>query len=164
MRDADSLARDVVAKLHAADAFSRWLGIQVVEAAHSKSVVTMTVRDEMVNGFGSAHGGVVFSLADTALQFIVNSGGFLSVALDCTISYPVAVRPGDVLTAQGIEESTTNKLAFCAITVRNQHDIIVAHFRGTAYRTARMHFPESGSTQLTAERLSTSDESPTHAK
>ena len=51
------------------------------------------------------------------------------------MSYPAAVRPGDVLTATGVEQSTTNRLAFCEVTVRNQHDTVVGHFRGTVYRT-----------------------------
>ena len=132
---------DVVDQLMAADAFSRWLGIEVLEAAAGRSVVRMTVRDEMVNGFGTSHGGIVFSLADSAFAFAINAGGFLSVAIDCTVSFPVAVRPGDVLTATGIEDSTSNKLAFCVVTVRNQDDVIVGHFRGTGYRTNRPHLP-----------------------
>ena len=132
---------DVVDQLMAADAFSRWLGIEVLEAKVGRSVLRMTVRDEMVNGFGTSHGGIVFSLADSAFAFAINAGGYLSVAIDCTVSFPVAVRPGDVLTATGIEDSTSNKLAFCVVTVRNQDDVIVGHFRGTGYRTNRPHLP-----------------------
>ena len=131
----------VVDQLMAADAFSRWLGIEVIEAHAGRSVLRMTVRDEMVNGFGTSHGGIVFSLADSAFAFAINAGGTLSVAIDCTVSFPVAVRPGDVLTATGIEDSTSNKLAFCVVTVRNQDDEIVGHFRGTGYRTNRPHLP-----------------------
>ena len=132
-------ARAVVAKMVAVDAFSRWLGIEVLEAAVGHSVVRMTVRDVMVNGFGTSHGGIVFSLADSAFAFATNAGGFVSVAIDCSISYPAVVRPGDVLTAVATEESTTNKLAFCAVTVCNQNDIVVGHFRGTVYRTPKTH-------------------------
>ena len=134
-------AADVVNQLMAADAFSRWLGIEVLEADVGRSVLRMTVRDEMVNGFGTSHGGIVFSLADSAFAFAINAGGYLSVAIDCTVSFPVAVKPGDVLTATGIEDSTSNKLAFCVVTVRNQDDVIVGHFRGTGYRTNRPHLP-----------------------
>ena len=97
---------EVVDQLMVADAFSRWLGIEVLEADVGRSVLRMTVRDEMVNGFGTSHGGIVFSLADSAFAFAINAGGFLSVAIDCSVSFPVAVRPGDVLTATGIEDST----------------------------------------------------------
>ncbi len=129
----------VVGMLMARDRFSQWLGIEVLEAAVGKSVVRMTVREEMVNGFGTSHGGIVFSLADSAFAFAINAAGTLSVAIDCTVSFPVAVRPGDVLTADAREESTSNKLTFLTATVRNQHDVIVGHFRGTGFRTGRAH-------------------------
>lgn len=135
----DATARAVVDRLMLQDAFSQWLGIRIVEARVGYAEVRMTVRDDMVNGFGTSHGGIVFSLADTAFAFAINAVGTLSVAVDCTVSFPVAVRPGDVLTATGVEESVSNKLAFCAVTVRNQFGVVVGHFRGTGYRTARAH-------------------------
>lgn len=140
--DEQRLARAVVEKMLSVDGFSRWLGIEVVELEPGRAVVRMTVRPEMINGFGTAHGGIVFSIADSALAFSTNTGGQIAVALDCTVSYPAAVRVGDVLTATSIEESRSNKLAFCAVTVRNQDDVIVGHFRGTVYRTPKLHFPD----------------------
>ena len=128
----------VVSHLMALDAFSQWLGIEVLEAAVGRARLRLTVRDDMVNGFGMAHGGVVFSLADSALAFCTNAAGTLSVALDCTISFPVAVQVGDVLEADAVEESTTNRLAFCRVTVTLGAET-VAHFRGTVYRTHRQH-------------------------
>ncbi len=135
---ADRPAR-LVSHLMAQDAFSQWLGIEVVEAAMGRSTLRMTVRDDMVNGFGIAHGGVVFSLADSALAFCTNASGTLSVALDCTISFPAAVRVGEVLEAEAVEESSTNRMGFCRVTVRRADGTIVAHFRGTVYRTHRQH-------------------------
>ncbi len=132
-------AVNVVNTLVRRDLFSQWLGIEVLEAAVGKAVLRMTIRDEMVNGFGTSHGGILFSLADSALAFATNACGVLSVAVDCSISFPVAVRPGDVLTATAIEQSTTKRLAFCDVSVRNQADVIVGHFRGTVYRTAIPH-------------------------
>lgn len=129
----------LVAHLMEHDAFSRWLGIEVLAAAEGLSRLRLTVRPDMVNGFGIAHGGVLFSLADSALAFCTNAAGTLSVALDCTISFPVAVQVGDVLTAEAIEESTTRRMGFCRVTVTNQHDVVVGHFRGTVYRTTRAH-------------------------
>ncbi len=93
----------------------------------------------MVNGFGIAHGGIAFSLADSALAFCTNAGGTLSVALDCTVSFPTAVQVGDVLEAEAVEESRTRRLAFCRVTVTNQSGATVAHFRGTVYRTNTRH-------------------------
>jgi acyl-CoA thioesterase len=136
---ADALARAVVNDMLAVDAFSRWLGVEILEAAPGHSRIRMTVRDEMVNGFGTSHGGIVFSFADSALAFCCNAGGFVTVAVDCTVSFTKPVRPGDTLEAIGTEESTTNTLAFCCVTVRNQHAEVVGHFRGTVHRTRHKH-------------------------
>ena len=133
--DADLRARETVERLLVTDAFSRWLGVEVLEVAVGRAVLRMTVRPEMVNGFGTGHGGIVFAFADSALAFCTNSDGTISVALDCTISYPAAVRPGDVLIATGVRETTTNKIGFASVTVCNQDDVVVGHFRGTVYRT-----------------------------
>jgi len=135
----DARAHAVIARMYAQDAFSQWLGVEVVEVADGRCVLRMTVREEMTNGFGTAHGGIVFALADTALAFCTNAGGEIAVALDCSISYPAAVRPGDVLTAVGQQETTTRRTGFASVTVRNQDDAVVGHFRGTVYRTNKPH-------------------------
>ena len=129
----------VVAHMLAGDAVTRWLGAEVLEAAAGRSVLRMVVREDFVNGFGTVHGGITFALADSAFAFATNAGGFISVAVDCTISFPAAVRPGDVLVATAVEQVTTNRLAFCEVNVTNQHEQPVAFFRGTVYRTTRPH-------------------------
>ncbi len=134
-------ARAVVDRMMAQDAFSQWLGVEVLDAGPQRATIRMTVRPEMVNGFGTAHGGIVYSLADSAFAFASNSDGLISVAVDCSISYPAAVRPGDVLTATAAEQSATRKLGFSEVTVRNQQGEIVGHFRGTVYRTHKPLFP-----------------------
>jgi acyl-CoA thioesterase len=123
----------------AKDAFSAWLGIEVLEIAPARSTVRMTVREEMVNGFGVSHGGVVYSLADSALAFAANTNGNVTVAVENSIGYPQPVRVGDVLTAVAEEESFTNRLGYYRVTCRNQDDVIVATFRGTVYKTSRPH-------------------------
>jgi acyl-CoA thioesterase len=140
---ADALARSraVAEKMLRTDAFSRWLGIELVDVGVDRAVVQMTVRDDMVNGFGTSHGGVLFSLADTAFAYATNGHGDVSVAIDCTVSYPAAAHPGDVLTATAIQESSSRRLGFCRVTVQNQHGATVGHFRGTVYRTQTPHFP-----------------------
>ena len=145
MTSEQELAEAVLARMLDVDAYSRWLGIEVVEAAPGRSVIRMRVRDEMVNGFGISHGGIVYSLADSAFAFAVNSHGNITVAVDCTMSYPAAVSVGDMLTATAVEQSSTRKLAFCEVTVRNQSDIVVGYFRGTAFRTEKLHFPTTES-------------------
>jgi acyl-CoA thioesterase len=134
-----ALAERVVHGMLARDRFSEWLGIQTVEIAPSRSVVRMTVRPEMVNGFGVSHGGIVYSLADSALAFACNTHGRVTVAIENSISYPQPVVVGDVITATADEESSTNKLGFYRVVVRNQKDVVVSTFRGTVYKTQREH-------------------------
>jgi len=133
------LAERVVHGMIERDEFSRWLGIQVMEIAPGRSAVRMTVRQEMVNGFGVSHGGIVYSLADSALAFAANTNGNVTVAIENAISYPQPVNVDDTLTAVAEEESVTNRLGFYRVSVRNQNDLLVAIFRGTVYRTKRPH-------------------------
>lgn len=137
--DPRALAERVVAAMMARDAFSQWLGIEILEAAPRRSVCRMTVRDEMVNGFGVAHGGIVFSLADSAFAFACNTHGRVTVSIDNGITYPAPIRPGDVLTATATEEAASNRTSYYRAEVRNQRGEVVALFRGTAFRTDRPH-------------------------
>ncbi len=136
---ANARAARVVQQILDADAFSAWLGLELVDAAVGRATLRMTVRRDMVNGFGIGHGGIVFSLADSAFACCTNAGGTLSVAVDCTISFPAAVQVGDVLTVTAHEETNTRKLAFCVATVTRGDGAVVGHFRGTVYRTSRQH-------------------------
>jgi acyl-CoA thioesterase len=132
-------AERVVQGMLARDEFSRWLGIEVAELAPGRCVCRMAVRDEMVNGFGVAHGGIVFSLADSAFAFASNTNGRITLSIENRISYPAPVRPGDALTARAVEESATHRLGFYLVRVTNQHGRLVGLFNGTAYRTAEEH-------------------------
>ena len=140
--DAQRLAERVVAHMLEHDEFSRWLGIEVTHVAPNAATVRMTVRPEMVNGFGVCHGGIAFSLADSALAFASNTHGHVTVSVENGIRYPAPIAPGDVLTATAVEQSASRRLAYFDVTVRNQNDAPVALFRGTVYRTNREHFPE----------------------
>jgi acyl-CoA thioesterase len=137
----NSLASKIVTKMLAGDRFSEWLGIQplLIEAGHC--ILQMTIREEMANGFGIAHGGITFSFADSALAFASNGYGRMSVALDCSISYPAAVKVGDVLICEAKELSMTNKTGTYLIEVLNQNKEKVAFFKGTVYRTGKEWFP-----------------------
>ena len=101
--DAQLLAERVVARMLERDEFTRWLGIQVQRVAPAFCECRMVVRPEMVNGFRVAHGGIVFSLADSAFAFACNTHGRVTVSIDNTITYPSPIRPGDVLEATARE-------------------------------------------------------------
>jgi acyl-CoA thioesterase len=121
------------------DAFSRWLGIELVSIGDGACVVRMRVRDDMVNGFGVSHGGIAYSLADSAMAFACNQGEAVTVATDNAVSYPAPIHAGDDLTAQAARAQAGGRLAWYDVVVRNQHDVIVALFRGTVYRTRQLH-------------------------
>lgn len=141
--DEQALAERVVAAMLVHDELSRWLGLEVTRIAPRHATCRMAVRADMVNGFGVSHGGIVFSLADSAFAFACNTHGRVTVSIENSITYPAAVHPGDVLTAVADEEAASNRLGYYKVEVRNQHGVLVAAFRGTAYKTSRPHFPDA---------------------
>ena len=133
------LAERVVASMMASDAFSQWLGIEVIEVAPRRSTCRMTVREEMVNGLGVTHGGIAFSLADSAFAFACNTHGMVTVSIENSVTYPAPIRSGDVLTAVAQEEASSGRLSYYRAEVTNQRGEVVALFRGTAFKTQREH-------------------------
>jgi len=129
--------KEVVQHMMAQDAFSRWLGINVVEVKEGYSKIKMIVRKEMVNGFGIVHGGIAFSLADSAFAFACNNRNNISVALDVTISFTKAVNVNDELTAEAKEIHNGRSTGVYLITVTNQKNEQVAFFKGTCFRTGK---------------------------
>ena len=140
----DRAASKIVDKMLAEDKFSEWLGIQKVVTEKGHCILKMKVREEMINGFGIAHGGIAFSFADSALAFASNAYGRLSVALDCSVNFSVAVKVDDELTATANELSLTNKTATYLIEITNQKNEKVAFFKGTVYRTSKEYFKDIG--------------------
>ncbi len=134
-------AERVVAHMIERDAFSRWLGVTVSEVKPREATCTLTVRPDMLNGFGVCHGGVTFSLADSAFAFASNTQGNVAMSIDNQISYPAPAREGDVLTATAREESGTDRLAFYRVEVKTQAGTLVAIFKGTVYKTRTPHLP-----------------------
>ncbi|HNL39298.1 MAG TPA: hydroxyphenylacetyl-CoA thioesterase PaaI [Saprospiraceae bacterium] len=128
---------EIFHKMFDNDPFSRWMGMELVSVGPGVCTLRMTVRPEMLNGFGVAHGGITFSLADSAFAFACNSQGRHAVSIHCSIEHARPVVAGDVLTATAAEEHLGNSLSNYAITVRNQDDAPVAFFRGVSYRKQR---------------------------
>jgi acyl-CoA thioesterase len=133
----DNVAREVVDHMMDHDAFSQWLGIEVLEITEGYSRIRMTIRKEMVNGFGIVHGGVPFAFADSAFAFACNNRNNLSVALDVTISFMKAMHIGDVLTAEAKEIHNGRSTGVYLITLHNQKNEQVALFKGTCFRTCK---------------------------
>jgi len=140
--DAQSLAERVVARMYDHDPFSIWLGIERLLVAPGRCELRMTVREEMLNGFSIAHGGITYSLADSCLAFAANSHGIQSVSVETSISHTRPVKAGDVLTATSEEMSLSRSIGIYHITVRDQEGRTVALFKGTVYRTGKSWFPD----------------------
>lgn len=129
--------KEIVDQMMTNDFFSQWLGIEVLETGEGYSKLQMIVRNEMLNGFGIAHGGITYSLADSALAFASNSHGTQAVSIETSISHTKPVMEDDILIAIAKEENKTNKIAIYSITVINQNSHVVALFKGTVYRTGK---------------------------
>ncbi len=131
----DKLAAAVVDHMMKHDLFSQWLGIEVLNITEGYSKIRMTIREEMINGFGIVHGGIAFSLADSAFAFACNNRNNLSVALDTSINFTKPVHVGDILTAEAKELHNGKSTGLYHITITNQKDHVVALFKGTCFRT-----------------------------
>ena len=125
----------IVNKMINEDAFSQWLGINIIKVSEGFCKLKMRVRKEMTNGFNIAHGGISYSLADSALAFAANSDGIQSLSIETSISHTKKVLLGDTLIAETKEISKTNKSAVYSISITNQENIEVAKFKGEVYRT-----------------------------
>jgi acyl-CoA thioesterase len=137
MNEKDELAAAVVHRMMEKDLFSQWLGIQVLEVREGYSKLRMPLRQEMINGFDVIHGGISFALADSAFAFACNNRNNLSMALDVSITYTKAARPGDVLTAEAKEIHNGKSTGLYIIEVTNQLQQPVALFKGTCFRTGK---------------------------
>ena len=133
--DKDLLAGKVVHHMMEHDLFSQWLGIEVLEIKEGYSKIKMVVRKEMINGFGIVHGGIAFSLADSAFAFACNNRNVLSVALDTSINFIKPVHVDDILTAEAKELHNGKSTGLYHITITNQKNHEVALFKGLCYRT-----------------------------
>lgn len=129
------LPEQVVAHMMHNDLFSQWLGITVLSIKQGYSKIQMTVRGEMINGFGIVHGGVAFSLADSCFAFACNNRNVLSVALDTAINFTKPIHVGDILIAEATEIHNGKGTGLYHVVIKNQHEHTVAIFKGTCFRT-----------------------------
>jgi acyl-CoA thioesterase len=123
-------------KMLSQDPYSQWLGIEILECEIGRCKVAMTVRKEMLNSMNKAHGGITYSLADTAFGFAANTHGKFAVSIETSINHIDAVNEGDYLVAESVIEKVNNKLGFNIIEVK-RGDEMVALFKGVVYRTSK---------------------------
>jgi acyl-CoA thioesterase len=128
---ADETARACADAMWAEDRASQGLGMRLADVGPGTATLAMTVRDDMVNGHGIAHGGFVFALADSAFAFACNSYDVRAVAYGCVITYLAPARLGDALVAVATERSRSGRTGTYDVTV-SAGDQVVAEFRGTS--------------------------------
>lgn len=132
-----SRTTQIIDAMYKNDFFSQWLGVERMAEGPGHCVLRMQIKKEMLNGFGIVHGGVVFSLADSALAFASNSHGRKAVSIETAISHIESLREGEIITAFAEEESLGNKIAVYRVLVKNESEKVVAIFKGTVYRTSQ---------------------------
>jgi acyl-CoA thioesterase len=123
------VAETAAAAMWAGDNASQALGMRIREVGPGRAVLEMTVRDDMVNGHGIGHGGLTFTLADSAFAFACNSYNRSTVAQACEVRFTAPTRLGDVLVADAVERSREGRDGVYDVTVRCD-DTVVAQFVG----------------------------------
>ena len=130
--------KDIVNEMLAKDYFSQWLKMEVLNISEGACTLQLKIRKDMLNGFGIAHGGITYSLADSALAFASNSYGRKAVSVETSVSHTKSLKEDDVIIAEAIEEHRSNKIAIYSVKVINISDnSIVALFKGTVYLTSQ---------------------------
>ena len=126
----------IVHKMYENDAFSQWLGISVEDVKEGYCRLKMLVREDMLNGFGIAHGGITYSLADSALAFASNSLGKQALSIETSINHLEKLVAGDEILAEAKEESFKNTLGIYKVEI-TKNKKLVALFKGMVYRTQK---------------------------
>ncbi len=130
------IAQLVADKLYGSDQASQMLGMRIESVVPGCARVTMRVRPDMVNGHGICHGGLIFTLADSAFAFACNSHGHNTVAAGAAIEFLAPAREGDLLTASATERWRAGRSGIYEIEVRNDRDEAIALFRGRCHQIA----------------------------
>jgi acyl-CoA thioesterase len=140
----DSLSDRVVSRMMQEDAFSKWLGIEVLATGPGTCALQMVVTADMLNGFHMAHGGISYALADSCLAFAANGHGIQCVSVETSISHTAPTLEGDELMAEAIEEQCAKTFARYRVHVwRKTDQKTVALFKGTVFRTGKAWFSET---------------------
>jgi acyl-CoA thioesterase len=135
--DESNDARARVMRLAGRDPFLLRLGVTCLDGGPGRAAVALTLREEHLNFMGSCHGGVVFTLADTAFGLAANSHGLMAAGIDTHMTYQVAAKAGDTVTATAVEVSRSRKIAVYRVDVTRGDGTILSVFTGTVYITTR---------------------------
>ncbi len=141
---AQAIANAVGEGMYAKDRAAQALGITLLEIRQGYARMSMTVRGDMLNGHGTCHGGLIFTLADTAFAYACNSSNNATVAQNCTITFLASPRERDVLTATAQERQRGRRTGFTDIDIADQTGKLVAVFRGHSYQVSGTIVPNIG--------------------
>ena len=119
------------------DAYSQWMGIQVLHIDFGTTTLSCTITQEMLNGFGITHGGISYALADSALAFASNSHGQHCVSIETSIAHIKPAQLNDTLTAVCTEIQKGKTIARYVVEITNQHKELIARFNGTVFRSEK---------------------------
>ena len=127
---------NIPAKMLSLDPYSKWLGIEILSVELGRVKLGMTIRSEMLNSMGKAHGGITYALADSAFGFSSNTHGKYAVSIESSINHIEALdlEEGDHITAECTLDKTKTKVGFNIVEVKRGKDL-VALFKGVVYRT-----------------------------
>ncbi|MCB9195243.1 MAG: hotdog fold thioesterase [Flavobacteriales bacterium] len=131
--------KEIVSNMMSDDQMSQWLGINIVSVDTDHCVLQMTVRNDMVNGFGIAHGGITYAIADSCVAFSANANGMIAVSIESSISHLQKVMVNDVLRAESDLIAKNSKTGTYQVSILNQNNDKVAHFKGVMYFTKNKH-------------------------
>jgi acyl-CoA thioesterase len=136
--DTEDVARRSADVMWTADTASRAMGMELVDVGPGRATLRMTVRDDMVQGHGSCHGGALFTLADSAFAFACNSHGTVAVASSADITFVAPATLGDVLVADAAEDAVFGRSGVTRVRVTRQSDsALVALFQGRSRSLGR---------------------------
>ena len=128
----------IIDRMYNNDHFSKWLGIERINESEGHVTLRMKIKQDMLNGFGIAHGGITYSLADSALAFASNSYGIQTVSIETSISHIKPLKENDIIIAETKELSKTKRVTIFQIDIKNEsNDELVASFKGTGFRTGK---------------------------
>lgn len=135
--------KEIVHKMFDNDAFSQWLGIVIEDISEGNCTLSMAVTKDMLNGFGIAHGGITYAIADSALAFASNSHGRQALSIDTSINHIESLKEGDTILAIAKENALKNKFGFYTVEIK-KGETVVALFKGTVFRSDKQWTIDNG--------------------
>lgn len=138
----EQLAQECSRLMHTTDYAAQMMGMEILSSTPGQAELKMVVRKDMLNGHGSCHGGMMFTLADTAFAHACNNTNKITVASGCTIDFVAPALEGDVLIAKATERTRSGRTGIYDINITKPNGTLIAIFRGRSYQIKGTIVPE----------------------